>query len=159
MIVLLTSASKTLKDLRCLQSAAAKASSSSALEDDDQQLITNTRVTNSVIGSDNGEEITGKMTQSDKHEQPPESISKPASKEPPPKVRRGRPANTSPQKLLAEVYGEVEVEAEAGLQKHIRLHDNYLLQHIDALQQQYSDVFAEPSGLPPDRGPEHVTCF
>ena len=32
----------------------------------------------------------------------------------------------------------------------------HLLQHIDALQQQYSDVFAEPSGLPPDRGVEHV---
>ena len=32
----------------------------------------------------------------------------------------------------------------------------HLLQHIDALKQQYSDVFAEPSGLPPDRGVEHV---
>ena len=31
-----------------------------------------------------------------------------------------------------------------------------LLQHVDALKQQYSDVFAEPSGLPPDRGVEHV---
>ena len=32
----------------------------------------------------------------------------------------------------------------------------HLVQHIDALQQQYSDVFAEPSGLPRDRGVEHV---
>ena len=31
-----------------------------------------------------------------------------------------------------------------------------LMQHVDALQQQYSDVFAEPSGLPPDQGVEHV---
>ena len=31
-----------------------------------------------------------------------------------------------------------------------------LLRHVDALRQQYCDVFAEPSGLPPDRGVEHV---
>ena len=31
-----------------------------------------------------------------------------------------------------------------------------LLQHVDALKQQYADVFAEPSGFPPDRGVEHV---
>ena len=28
--------------------------------------------------------------------------------------------------------------------------------HIGKLQQTYADVFAEPSGLPPDRGIEHV---
>ena len=32
----------------------------------------------------------------------------------------------------------------------------HLLQRIYALQQQYSDVFAEPSGLPPDQGVERV---
>ena len=31
-----------------------------------------------------------------------------------------------------------------------------LLQHVDTLRQQYADVFAEPSGLPPDRGVKHV---
>jgi len=31
-----------------------------------------------------------------------------------------------------------------------------LLQHVDALQQHYAGVFAEPSGLPPDRGVAHV---
>ena len=31
-----------------------------------------------------------------------------------------------------------------------------LLQHVDALKQQYSDVFQEASGPPPDRGVEHV---
>lgn len=31
-----------------------------------------------------------------------------------------------------------------------------LLQHVGTLKQQYPDVFAEPSGLPPDRGMEHV---
>ena len=124
MIVLLTNASKTLKVLACLQSAAAKALSSSASEGDDQP-VGNTRGTNSVIDNDNDEEITGKMTQSDKHEQPAETISQPASEEPPPKKRRGRPPNpTSLQKLPAEVYVEVEVEAEAGLQEHTRLHDH-----------------------------------
>ena len=92
MIVLLTNASKTLKVLACLQSAAAKALSSSASEGDDQP-VGNTRGTNSVIDNDNDEEITGKITQSDKHEQPAETISQPASEEPPPKKRRGRPPN------------------------------------------------------------------
>ena len=114
MIVLLISASKTWKDLRCLQSAAAKASSSSAAEHDDQSLIINTRGTKSVIGSDHLKEISGKMTQSDKHEQPSESISNPACEEPPLKVCRGRPPNTSPQKLLAEVYIEAEAEPPKG---------------------------------------------
>ena len=113
MIVLLTNASKTLKVLGCLQSAAAKALSSSASEGDDQP-VGNTRGTNSVIDNDNDEEITGKMTQSDKHEQPAETISQPASEEPPPKKRRGRPPNPN----------KVEVEAEAGLQEHTRLHDH-----------------------------------
>ena len=31
-----------------------------------------------------------------------------------------------------------------------------LLHDVNALVEQYSDVFAEPSGLPPDRGVEHV---
>ena len=31
-----------------------------------------------------------------------------------------------------------------------------LWQHVDTLKQQYVDVFAEPSSLPPDRGVEHV---
>ena len=34
-----------------------------------------------------------------------------------------------------------------------------VLQHVDALRQQSSDVFAEPSGLPPDRGVEHVVLL
>ena len=28
--------------------------------------------------------------------------------------------------------------------------------HIDGLKQDFADVFATPSGLPPDRGVEHV---
>ena len=132
MIVLLISASKTWKDLRCLQSAAAKASSSSAAEHDDQSLIINTRGTKSVIGSDHLKEISGKMTQSDKHEQSSESISNPACEELPLKVCRGRPPNTSPQKLLAEVY--IEAEAEAGLLKHVRLHDHEVTTSLHSIR-------------------------
>lgn len=56
MIVPLTNASKTMKEMTCLQSAMAKESSSNASEDDDQPPIGNKRGTNSVIGSDNDEE-------------------------------------------------------------------------------------------------------
>ena len=31
-----------------------------------------------------------------------------------------------------------------------------LLKHVDTLKEDFADVFAEPSGLPPDRGVEHV---
>lgn len=31
-----------------------------------------------------------------------------------------------------------------------------LLQHVDTLKHDFADVFAEPSGLPPDRGVEYV---
>ena len=31
-----------------------------------------------------------------------------------------------------------------------------LSQHLDSVKSEFADVFAEPSGLPPDRGIEHV---
>ena len=31
-----------------------------------------------------------------------------------------------------------------------------LLQHVDTLKETFAEVFAEPTGLPPDRGVEHV---
>ena len=91
MIVLLTNASKRFWHA-CRVQRLRLYLASSASEGDDQP-VGNTRGTNSVIDNDNDEEITGKMTQSDKHEQPAETISQPASEEPPPKKRRGRPPN------------------------------------------------------------------
>ena len=82
---------------RHLQNAAAKApyALGNASEDDDQPPIGNTRGTNSVIGSDNDEEFTGQMTQSGKHQQPAETIPRPAFEEPPLKRRRGLPPNAN----------------------------------------------------------------
>ena len=31
-----------------------------------------------------------------------------------------------------------------------------MLKHVDTLKEDFADCFAEPSGLPPDRGVEHV---
>ena len=53
------------------------------------------------------------------------------------------PSASSPATLTTPVAAAVPDQAD-------------LLQHVDALKQQYSDVFVEPSGLPPDLGVEHV---
>ena len=63
-------------------------------------------------------------------------------------------ANATP--AAADVRQSVTSSSPATAQATADPEQAQLLQHIDALQQQYSDVFAEPSGRPPDRGVEHV---
>ena len=56
----------------------------------------------------------------------------------------------------ADVRESVASSSPATAQASADLEQANLLQHVDALLQQYSDVFAEPSGPPPDRWVEHV---
>ena len=50
---------------------------------------------------------------------------------------------------VTRVYAESSAAASS---EQAELH-----KHIDSLKHDYADVFAEPSGLPPDRGVEHVS--
>ena len=89
-LMIVASASKALKDLRyCLQSAVAMALCGNTSWNDDQPPTGKARRANSVIGSDNGEDITGQLTQNGAHEQA--AISQRASEKPLAKRRRGRP--------------------------------------------------------------------